>query len=116
MTKLNNFIHNCVLHPLMGLCYLLGMQKLGDWVHGSFEAPAPVPTASQLWYESGHWIIREWDDTEAEVSVIEVDDKEVHLMYPDAVIHVVSLRYFLSILDRKAAPAPEPVAEEESYW
>ena len=31
-------IHNCVGHPLMGICQLFGFEKLGDFFH---EATLP---------------------------------------------------------------------------
>lgn len=26
--------HNCVLHPIAGLCWLVGADRLGDRIHG----------------------------------------------------------------------------------
>jgi len=27
--------HNIVVHPIAGICWLLGFERLGDWIHGS---------------------------------------------------------------------------------
>lgn len=32
--RLRTAYHNCVLHPLAGLLWFLGLQAAGDWVHG----------------------------------------------------------------------------------
>jgi hypothetical protein len=34
MKKLSNLWHNCVAHPLAGVCWFVGLEKLGDWIHG----------------------------------------------------------------------------------
>lgn len=34
MERLRNAWHNIVIHPLAGVCWLIGWQSAGDWLHG----------------------------------------------------------------------------------
>lgn len=34
MTRFTFAFHNIVVHPVCGLLWLIGAQRLGDWLHG----------------------------------------------------------------------------------
>ena len=31
--RYKNAIHNIIIHPLAGFCWLFGWEKTGDWLH-----------------------------------------------------------------------------------
>jgi hypothetical protein len=31
--RISNAIHNCVLHPVAGVLWLLGSERMGDFIH-----------------------------------------------------------------------------------
>lgn len=32
--RVRTFWHNCIVHPVAGLCWILGADRLGDRIHG----------------------------------------------------------------------------------
>lgn len=36
MGRWRNARHNLIAHPLAGLCWLLGYEQWGDWIHDHF--------------------------------------------------------------------------------
>lgn len=45
--RLSNAWHNIVLHPIAGVCWFVGLTRLGDWLHGE---------------EKPHWWIMRFDN------------------------------------------------------
>jgi hypothetical protein len=45
-TKISNAVHNLFIHPLAGLAWLFGFEKLGDWIHGDLPQPTAEVTVS----------------------------------------------------------------------
>lgn len=41
--RLKNAWHNIVIYPIAGMCWLFGMQRLGDWVRDSRRLHAEKP-------------------------------------------------------------------------
>lgn len=35
LIRLRNAQHNVIAHPLAGLCWLVGAEKAGDWIHSN---------------------------------------------------------------------------------
>jgi hypothetical protein len=45
LLRFKNAFHNVVLHPIAGLLWLLGLQRAGDWFHGTNTAEANLEEA-----------------------------------------------------------------------
>ena len=41
--RLKNAWHNIVIHPIVGVLYLLGFEKTGDWLHGEGPRVEDLP-------------------------------------------------------------------------
>ena len=36
MHTLHVLYHNCIIHPIIGICYALRLERLGNKIHGTF--------------------------------------------------------------------------------
>ena len=65
LQRFKNAWHNIVLHPTAGMCWLLGFQKAGDWVHGDGPVAKKLRHCPQC---------QEWHDEEEKHNLIGFDD------------------------------------------
>ncbi len=36
MKKILVFRHHCIVHPIVGILYIIGFQACGDWLHNNW--------------------------------------------------------------------------------
>lgn len=86
-----NLFHNVAWHPLAGVCWFVGFQKWGDWLHGEDKERPTVIDAAEV-FDSGGTLALQIDGNDVlYLSKVENDEgvkltDEQHQKIIDAVV------------------------------